>query len=506
MMEGDDPSLWLSFRPLLRYSFTLSGAALLSVAIQFPLGILIARQIGPRLLGIVGLIGLWQFYAALTKPGIYSAAQLELSALLAQGKTEEARTVQNLGITGEGLTVLIAAVGMAVAGLLTADPLLRAGLLVGAVVFVISQAGDFSTGIQQMHQRFGLVAKATAVSAVVSAGFVLLTLPWLTMYTPLLKIAVAACAAMAVYRYGAPPLGFRWRWDRQQMWRLFMVGIPLSMANIFYLIFRAIDQTAVAMSLPLTEVGYFTFAKQCVWGGVMLGASLPVVLQAKLWAGLGRAGDPQTLGPQIRQVTVWLFLLTCAMVTCAQASFGAMVHWFAPAYAPSVETFELLAFLMACGLVQSIPIYVLTSATVNRRRLPTVLWGAGVLLSLALTTAAVRAGWGLRGIALASVIAQTVISALFVFSMQRHVCAGWRDRLSLNGALLGLLAVTVGLYAAYHLAPLAYASPRPMAVTFSLRLAAACVVWAAVGGAVLLRGRSRSVVVADRELAGAELS
>ncbi len=448
------PRQALSAWSILQQSSKLSGAKVLSVLIQLPIGIVVARALRPELLGVVGYVALWQFYAGLTKPGMFSAAQRALPVLLAQGKTAEATRLQNLGVTGDGLSVLVAAGVLFVAAFFQSHALVRGGLMVGAAVFLMTQACDMVTGLQFAPQRFGLMAKTTVLSTLVSAAFVLSSIGWLHIYSPLLKSAVAACAVLIGCRLWAPSLGIRWRWERGASWRLLRLGVPLSLGGVFYWGLRTMDQMAVAMGLTLTEMGYLTFVMQFIGLGILLVVDFTAVMQPRLWAELGRVASPHVLGAEVRQVMVWLFVITCAMASCAQAGFGALVHWCTPNYLPAVGVFEIYAFLLVCGTMHIIPSYLLNSSTLNKQHVATAIWGAGLVLTAGLAYLAVHSGWGLRGVALCSVGAQTLVSAALLVAIRSYVFNGSHGQWSFYSALAGLLAITGAVFALYQFGPL----------------------------------------------------
>ena len=274
------------------------------------------------------------------------------------------------------------------------------------------------------------------------------------------------------------------------MRRLLLIGLPLSLQTFFCWAFRSVDQTAVATTFPMVDLGFFTFTKQCLSMGVLLVINLMLVLYPSLWSELERAETPQALGPKIRRLLCWFFLSTCALVSFAQAAFGAFVYWVVPNYAPTVGLFERLAFLLALGTIQNVPGYLLLSTTINRQSAVTVAWGCGLALYSGVIAWVIRAGWGLTGVALCSVAAHAMISIALLALAHRYIVTGWRSGLSLYGWLSGLLLVTVAVFALYQLGPFSYGGTSPVAAVLVLRAALAAAVWGALAWVVWRGGWS----------------
>ncbi len=481
----------LSPLAILRHSGKLSGVNLLSAALSFPINILVARQLGPEFLGVTGYVALWQFYASLSKPGISSPLSREVPPLIAAGRYDEATRIQNVGVTGESLYLVIPMTVLLGAAFFHKSPLLRLALVAGAVAFALGQAREFATSIHWAHQRFGLVAKVNFWATLGGALFTAATVWWLNVLTPLLAPAVAGVVALGCFRILAPPIGFRWQFDRSEMWRMAKIGIPLAITTVFYWGFRTVDRTAVAVGLPLADLGYFSFSINFINLAIVLVADFGRVLQPALWAELGRDIEIRKLSRHVRALSLTILAVTCVGANFAQAGFGAFVYWFLPKFAPAISTFEILAFLLACGTAAIIPVNLLSSARIARQKAVMVLYGCGLALNAALAFGAVRAGWGLNGIAVTSVFSQLAVSACLLVLVRDYVSEPGRAMVNYYGSIAGLLLITVGVLALYHVAGLSYVGANP-AHALLRRVALATSVWAVVGLAAYGRQAGRA--------------
>lgn len=490
--KGDRTESVLSVRAILRNSSKISGANLLNALLLFPVNILVARVLGPELLGVVGYVVLWQLYASLSKPGMFQAAYREIPPLLAQGKIAEATRVQNIGVTGDALYLLLPTILMLVMGLFQNSILLRNGLIVGAFVFGISQVREFAAQLQWANQRFDVIAKTNLVVAIVSAAFVLSTIGWLGVYSPLLLPGVATVTLLICYRLWGPRFGFRPMVDLREMYRLLRIGLPLGLLSILYWGFRTVDRAAVANWLTLTDLGYFTFVMQFINLAILLVADFGNVLQPTLWAELGRGMDWQSLGPKIRRLSLIILGVTCAGANFAQAGFGAFVHWFVPRFEPAVTAFEVLAFLLACSTAGIVPLNLLTSVAVNRQKLAAAIYAVGVPLNIGLAYLAVRSGWGISGIAVSSVFAQAFISVILLYIVRGYFLQRRAEYLSFYGSMVGLLVVALSVFIAYHIGLLSFVGSDSIVEVLVLRLVLACLVWGSIAGGAVYWHRRRS--------------
>jgi O-antigen/teichoic acid export membrane protein len=472
----------LSVLDTFKNSSKISSANLLNGLVMLPVNILVARILGPELLGVVGIVTLWQLYASLSKLGIFNAAYRELPPLLAAGKTERATYVQNIGITGEALYLLLPITVMLWAGWTQGNPLLRWGLMLSALTFGLMEVLGFATHLQWAHQRFGLIAKTTFLSTIVNAGFLLGTVSTLKVYAPLLAPGLSALVLLGAYALWSPALGYKPQWDWQELWRLLKIGLPLGLLSIFYWGFRTVDRAVIAESLPLTAMGQFTFIMQFINIAISVVADFGNVLQPTLWAELGPQTDWEVLRPRLRRLSWFILAVTCAGATAAQAGFGAFVYWFVPRFSPSIPTFETLAFLLACGTAGFVPVHLLTSAYLNRQKLVAAIYGIGVPLNVALAYSAVRLGWGINGVAVSSVVAQALVSGILLWVMRHYYARHTKELIGFYASLIGLVGVSLVIFIIYQTGPFAFVAGGSIVVALIWRLGLAGIIWGVLGG------------------------
>jgi PST family polysaccharide transporter len=477
----------LSPLAVLRHSYKLSAANLFTALVMFPLNIVIAKVIGPNLLGVAGYVALWVLYANLIKPGVFAAAYREMPPALAAGDVARARQLQNLGITVEAVYLLLPCVVFVIAAVLQPTSVLRIAMLLGVLVLLAGQLQYFVASVQWAHQRFGLIARANFVGGAVGAAFILISLWSLKTYTAVLAPGVVALASAVVYFLLAPPLGFQPSWNRAEFLRLLKIGVPLGLATLCYWGFRTVDRTVVAAGLTLTQLGYFTFAVQFVNVAILFVADFGNVVQPRLFASLSR-DEPYALASTMRKLMFSVLVATAAAASLAQAGFGPFVTWLLPAFRPAVPVFEILIFLVACGSAAIIPTFVLSSATLNRQQYTVVVYAAGVLINGTLAVASIVLGFGLIGVAIASVVSQAAISAVLIASIRAQL-----GQHLLGRYFLTLLAVAVFgalVYAILQVGPLTYGPGISLLARFLLRVGMVALAWGLVVAAVVVIRRT----------------
>lgn len=439
----------IGVKQVLRSSSRISAVNILGGAVAFFTNVVIARRVGPEVLGAVGLVNLWLLYAGLLRPGLVSAAFREMLHRQGSGEREKSLAVQNVALTWEGALLAPTAAVLVAGGALYDDPLLRVGMALGAVAFVARSLVRFQETLQWVGHRFELIAQAGLISR---------------LATPLLSVAGAylwggygllaapilpAAATWYFYCLRAPESGYRASWDRDLARGLFRVGFPLTLMTLLYWGFRTSDRSMVAAWLPLQALGYFAFAMNFIDMGIQLSSDFYNVLQARLLSELGRVGRIRPMAPMLTRLAVLTVAATCAGANVAQAGFHPLVAHFLPTFLPSVVPFEVLVFNLACLSAPMLPATLLTSAVLERQRACVAVQLAGLGLNVALGAALTGRGLGLVGIALSSVAAQLFVGAAYYGLLHRALFEDARpgEARRFYAWLAALCAACAGVYA-----------------------------------------------------------
>lgn len=482
----------LSLQSILRQSAKLSAANIVRLVVLFPLDIVVARFLGPVVLGVVGLVQIWQLYASLAKSGVFQAAYRELPPLIAKGEDAAAVRVQNIGVTAETAWLVAPASVMLLAAVFEPNPQVKIGLAAAAAGFLISQFASFAVGIQYAYQRFGLVARLSVVSAVASAAFVLATIWFRSPLTPILSPTFGSLAMVVALVLFGPPLRMRLEWNWTALAPLIRVGVVLSLGTLAYWSFRIVDRTVVAGRFPLIELGYFTFVLNFINLGILLVADFISAAQPRIWTELAR-GEVSAVGRQVRNLTLAVIFATCIAINAAQALFGAFVAGFVPSFVPAIPVFEVLAFVVVCGTAGVIPAQVLASSTVNRQGTATLLYAIGIPINVVLAIGAIATGHGLVGVAAASVVAQGLVAAAMLIAVRRHLFVDGASLFRFYGSAAALVLVAGGVPFFLNLPPLTNLGRSDGWAMAGLRLTVVVAAWVSVSAAAFVVTQRRGV-------------
>lgn len=475
---------------IFRHSSKFSALSLVGYGLSIPVSIFVAGTLGPENYGIVGLIGLWIFYANLAKPGLLGAASREMPHLLGEGKAEQATQLQNVAISWESIYYVIPTAVIAASSLFFDDPVIKTGLLLTALAFALTILETTYGSIQWVHQRFSVITKVkfiqTVVTPLLMVGLVLAA----GVYGVLIVPIVMSIVISIFYIRHSPKLGFKFEFDKASAIRLLKIGVVLQLLALVFWTFRTLDRTLVAAWFSLAQLGYYSFALnfQLKLGDLI--SDFGRVLQTVLWRQLGTSGDASALKKDITLLALVVGIASAFLANISQASFGALVYWFLPKFSQSIPLFEILCFDLFFIASTIMPTLVLESSLINRQKMTTLIWSGGLLLVIGTAFLfSQQLGMGPAGVAWGFLAAQIAVAVVLFKTALVYILKQTADRLRFYVGAVVLITLMASTWALL-IGPLAF-DPSNIAKSLILRSGAVIAIWGAFSAVVWFAIRRR---------------
>ena len=408
------------------HSSKFSAVAGISALLGVPVTIYVATVLDPAEYGIYGLCSLWLVYAGLVGPGILSAGQREVPVLLGKGQEDEALRVQNISITAEMLYTALPVVAIIGASFLYSDPVVRLGLVMVAGIYVVTRLGRFWANMNIMREKFNIVAMGNAIPAILMPAVTLIGVNWLGVYALLLSPLIAH-AVTWVYYLKNGPIGYRFAWDRTETIRLLRVGIFLQALTLAFWAFRLTDRTIIASTLPLEQLGLYTFAIGFAMYSRMLFANISRVLQPILWREAAEAASLLEGFRDIKRLTIYIALAAAVLIPVSQLAFHLVATQLTTKYLDSIPIFYALSYVVYFWAVGGMHGIILNSSLVNKQKILLYFYGVGLIFNVALDLLVIKMGYGVAGVAWVTVGTQGLVTLALYHPVRGYLFRDTRE-------------------------------------------------------------------------------
>lgn len=389
------------------------------------------KLLTPELFGLWSLFRLVPTYGTHLHLGARAAMRFQLPRLLARGETEEAQRVQGTVYWGTLWLHLPVALGLGVAALHPQwRPEVRWGLLLVGMLLLANWHYEFFISWLKGRERFRVVSASNYVIALTGLLATAALIPWLGLEGALLGL-LAATAAGSLYlaRRGnlVSPRGF----DRELFVSLAKMGFPILVFDLAMILLRTVDRLVIGATLGAEQVGFYGLGAMLMGFVLNIPGSSREVLEPRIMAALATPRDhPGAEEHYVVRPIAFMALVMALLVGPGWVLLPPVIDLLLPAYREAVPATRIL-LLGSYFLALFYPLRGLLVARGWMVQAAGVLGGA-LLLDLALALGAIRAGWGIVGVAwagLLSALAMTLAMLLLVHLKHRPTPLGFRRHL-----------------------------------------------------------------------------
>jgi O-antigen/teichoic acid export membrane protein len=361
------------------------------------------KLLSPEYYGVWTLLKLIPRYASYGHLGTRSALRYLIPLYRARGDQDTTGALRGTGFIFGLIVTSILSAGVAVLAVAGDFSLpVLAGLASMALLMVLQYYHHFLTSLLKAHEEFGVITRSIYV--IVTLTF-LTTIPLLYFFdiygiyaSVILAELGTICYLRAAYEFGRGgpfhPSALR---------ELLQKGFPIIILNLAVALVTTCDRIVVGAMLGKEALGFYGIAIMGLAFLIEIPGTARSVMEPRLMRTIEQRDPAEIIGDYLISPLVKTAYLLPFLIGPAFLGMEAGVSLLLPRYmsaVPAARTLSLGALLLALAYVPRMLIIAKNWQLGVCWRLPPVL-AVNVLLGIAL----VRAGYGLFGIALATIIA-----------------------------------------------------------------------------------------------------
>lgn len=430
----------------------VAGATAVCHVVAAVTALLLRIVLDPAQMGVWQGLKLWLGYGNFASLGASKGAALELTVARGRGQAEEAAHGLNVAFTVNTLTSIIYGAMLAAAGAWigsrSSDPWSRTwaiGLVVIGLLSVLQRFVTYQVTILRAQQRFAVTSRLAVFEAI--ATLVLsVTATWLWGLSGLVVATVLVVAGswwwLAWER--APQLAWAWDWGCTR--RLVAIGAPILVSGMLATLLRSIDRLMILGYLEHAEFQLGCYSAALMVSTQCYGVAnvLSLVMGPRYGELYGRLGDRGAVARLAAQASelqaAALALLAGLVITAAPV----LLERILPAYRAGLPALAwLMPGVIAAGM--AIPVSQALVA-VARQRVVVAALAASLVVAVVANHLALSAGYGLRGVAAATSLANVCYYLLLIAALGASplgLVAGLRYAIACGLVLLPTLSAAV---------------------------------------------------------------
>lgn len=428
----------------------LWGAAVVEQLLALARGVIVPRNLGPALYGVLGALGLITKYGAYLQLGVTTAVGREIPYALKQGSPEFAERLAKVGYSFSILTSAAPAAVVVIYALATWGryvDVISWGLLAFAFLLITTRLETYFTTVFRARRQFGAAFSFTALKAAILFALVVSLLFLYGLYGVFLGSIISGAVVMAVGTIWTRSWAAPWP-DWSLMRKLLPIGLPLAGIGALGFVLQSVDRLLVIHFFTPREVGYYILAVTAVTFVYFLPMNVGQAMAPRIY-GLRRDGDRRAFEEYLVEPSLFVTYLVASLGGLVIICLVPFIRYVLPAYGPSVPVVAALLVGITCqGGVQG-GAHVLVA--LGRFRAIAAAQAASLVLAVASIWAAIHSGWGLVGAAAGASVGLVVFACLIQFAAWRQMSLPLRTVPRAFGYLLvPPAAVAAGLFVAFY--------------------------------------------------------
>jgi len=422
------------------YSIASQVTQIISVVV----GVITRNLLGPFQMGIWSTLQIVLHYSSYAAVGTTAAIAREIPYSLGKKNPEEADAIKNAVTSFQLSTSLLLGVGVLVYvvafGATLSGPLFW-GLFGMSALIVLQRLSNLLIGLLRAYKKFELVSRQTILSSLVN-GLLIVVLAYPFKIYGLIVAMILSFLFNIMYLFRRHDFHFTLDFSPKVMFGkrmrdLTAFGFPLLLMGVFVALLKTIDRIVTIKMLGFEAAGFYSVSTMAVNFLVSIPNSLGIIMIPHFGEKFAAADRAQDVKGYVGQATFGLSYVMPMIIGIAWLITPYFVTTFMPEYSEGIwaTKYSILGtFFVALALPYNSLIL-----TMKRHMSLFPMIGAAIASSVVLSVAAVRVGWGISGIAAASVISFFLYFLLQFFLVARSLYSdaeAWKELRKILGRFI----------------------------------------------------------------------
>ena len=419
---------------ILRDVAVYSISKYISQFLGFFISVLIRNSLGPLYMGMWGLLKVVFSFAAYSEFGAMQAADFKIPLYNGSGDKDKAEEVQDvvfsfLIVTSTSMSFLILAASIVLRDRMPKE--LFIGFLLFPVLFLSQRLYAYYVMLLRANKRFIILSKVGLLDSIINLALVIILVSRFKLYG-LYVVSILLPLIDICYMGYASKLKLRFKivWDKISEYVKY--GFPIFTSDISMLMLYSVDSIMIAKMIGLVPLGYYSIAIMARTYAIEFAKSIQIVISPYFIEDYGKTEDISKVGHSIVKFTEIMSVMIACVLGFLYLVLPVFVYYIMPKFQDGISPIKwalLCAFFMVnLGQLRNLLIIKDRKAVVVKLSI------VAITLNIIANYVAIKAGFGITGVA-----ASSFIAAFFFFLSLSIVALKYAESVSLLSFLASVL-------------------------------------------------------------------
>lgn len=409
----------------------MSFALATQIAQAFTLiaGILTRNILGPVNMGIWATLQIVLHYAGYTSLGTSQGISREIPYYLGKQRADVAESLKNSIGSFQTLTALITALGIVIAAFYLQsqlEPIFFWGLIFTASLVVLQRINAFIISLLRAYKCFDIASRQMIYSSIVNLALIIVfTIP-LKLYGFFLAM-IFSLLFNIIYNLSRQPFKFKFVLDHN-IAKVISFGFPLMLLGVLEALYKSIDKIVIVNQLGFEALGYYSIAMMVSNFLSQLPNSLSIVMLPHFHEKYGERETIDGIKSYVNKAAAGLAHIMALFIGFSWIIMPPFIMLILPNYTDGIIAAQNLlisnyffALLIPYGIVM---------VTLKKHLILFPLVGISLAASIILNLLAIKYGYGIAGVAIATGLSLG-INFILVFMVAGRILYNFTEGLRL---------------------------------------------------------------------------
>jgi len=381
-------------------------------------GVIAARLLGPTAWGAWNGLSLFIEYGLLSQLGTLPGLDQSVPPRIVEGDPRALVRVKRAGL----FNILLLGSALTVLGgfyFLHSTGSVRVywgeiGVLLALVTALLINISNYHNSILRSHGDLVSVSGWTLVQGIIGAVLGVALIPWIGAWGLMFGWLAGTVLALVFVRVRGGryvPVTPAWSGDSRV---LLAIGFPMFVYTALNMIMRSLDRVVIMRFFPIESLGFYAIAVMAINLLMYLPDSLAYVLYPRILARYHEARqDPEVVRDPIERALRLVSLVLPLFCALGYLVADDLVLWVLPKFRAGVPSLRILCFGAGALGLGSLSAVVLM--TLRRQNVLVPVSVGTTLLGAVLMVGAAKLGFGIRGVAWATLATYAIHSAVMLW-------------------------------------------------------------------------------------------
>ena len=431
----------------------MSFSTIIGKIISFPSAIVIAKFLGPSLLGVLAIIKLIHQYAGYTHLGLLQCLPRDVPIAYGKGDEKEARAIKDIVFTGSfvaGAISLLILWILFISGVTFKGTLDAQVLILLSLILIGDRANSFLRSYTKAEGNFMIIARLEFILKFITPALTIPGVIFLKIKGVLLAMLLVDMISVGYYIICLKRPKFNIYINLRKTLSLLRTGFMIFINNISDSIFWSVGLMILAAMLTTRDVGLYSIALAAMMIVEPFTQAVNMTVYRKIMLDGGKYGtdSPKHFRKYTEGLLVIYIMLTSLILGLFILLYMLVVRTILTEYIDSLPIMIILAFGYMVYTSRIFLSFYLNVTNQLQKRLVIIMIGLG--LNALLAYVLIINGYGIRGVAFACSFSFIFISSSIIIVSFKQIYGTIKSASSFLIKISSISAILTGIMIAFY--------------------------------------------------------